>query len=60
MTYVKQKARADPRTRFVSYVKGSALAVVISFLPATLRVLPFRGFAEASEEAPYHHRSFPL
>lgn len=45
---------------YCSYVKGSALAVTIMFLPATSGVLPFPDFAEASEEVLYHQRSFPL
>ena len=54
----KIKTRADPRTRFVSYVKGSALAVFIRSLPATSGVLPFQDFAEVSEEVLYHRWSF--
>ena len=50
--YVKQKSKGRPSYNSrVSYVKGSALALITGFLPATSGVLPFRDFAEASLEA---------
>src|SRR5699024_2971957 len=56
----EQKHKGSPFYGYCSYVKGSALAVTIMFLPATSGVLPFPDFAEASEEVLYHQRSFPL
>ena len=56
----KTKNKGRPFYSYCSYVKGSALAVVIRSLLSTSGVLPFPDFAEASEEVLYHQRSFPL
>ena len=56
----KTKNKGRPFYSYCSYVKGSALAVVIRSLPATSGVLPFQDFAEVSEEVLYHRWSFPV
>ena len=56
----KTKNKGRPFYSYCSYVKGSALAVVIRSLPATSEVLPFQGFAEVSEEALYRRWSLPV
>lgn len=56
----KTKNKGRPFYSYCSYVKGSALAVVIRSLLSTSGVLPFQDFAEVSEEVLYHRWSFPV